>query len=326
MKRVVVCVLVLGFALAAMAVPALGAPVTDVRDAVDFNCVTLSTSGGTAFLQISTRPDGGVFTTIWHPGDSPEDEPWLTGNSQDVVFAGSTLQATVPLFDLDNGVEYGNGVVDAVVTAAGEPQTFTSRSGQGNTRSRSTTTITPGAATGTYTVAGVGTFDLSACSVELLHIESFRTNPAAYVENLAPHLEIVCEFAGATGSVFLYAEGFMPGDRGSVETSVWHVPDGSEEPNLGGGGLATLTRSTFDAAIDLYDAVGEPLGVAVVDAQFVVVDRARTVLRDGAATYTVRSEFLGLAGTLTMPDGQHFPLDTCGGAREYGQQRLRPAA
>ena len=312
-------------ALMVSASEAGAAPVRSAYDALDLNCEALTSPGGTAFLQVSTRPDGGAFTTVWRPGDDPlTDDPWLSGAGEQVTTAGSSVTAGIPLLDLENGNDHGTALVDALVTPSGQASTSTSTSRQGNVRNRTTTTTTPGEVAGSLTVPGAGVFALENCVAEISNVESFTTNPAAYVENLAAHVAVECTFEDTDGDVHLQVEGLMRGDRGSMEVSIWEDRDGSEEPVLFGDGLATLTRTTLSATADLTDTSGTPLGTATVDARVSVVDRHRARVSDGPATSTVRAEHLRLDGLLSLPDGRSFALEGCSAVREQGQQRLHP--
>jgi hypothetical protein len=314
--------LVVGAALPAMAAPAS----KSVTEAVDVACPQLeATDGSAAYLGLSTRPDGGAFATVWRPGGAP-DEPWLSGATQDVSFDGTRLRGSIPLVDVEAGTDHGVAVYDVVITPTGEPQTTRTRGGEGNVQSHLRSTITPAAASGTFTVPGVGTFELEGCAVDLVTLVSLVTDPAAYVQNLATHVEISCTFDGASGDVHLYAEGFLPGDRGAVEISIWQVADGSETVELGGSGEAALTRSSLTASVELVDVSGEPAGTAELAAALSVTGRSRTVATGAGVTNTVRSEALHLLGTLSLVDGRTFDLAGCDAVREHGQLRVAPTA
>lgn len=327
MKRILLCGLMSVLCVGGPAGPALAAPVRMVSHAASLMCPLLAGPGGTANLFVGYTEDGSLASsTVWRPGDTPgEDQAWLEGVSEEPVVDGSALHVTIGLFDQSAGLGV-EGVVDAVLAPDGSATTVTERRRDGNTWSRSSVTTTPATVTGTYSVPGVGVFDLSACVAELIRVEDFSTQPPAYVVG-SRYVEMSCQFDSGDEDVAVFAWELTRSGEAAGDLSLAVFPHvGGEESSYFGSGPVTISRRSISGAVALTDSSDTPVGTATVTAQLSVADVERIRSTEDGTTSSGRIETLAIDGTLTMPDGRILSLDGCTATRATGLFRTHPGA
>ena len=330
MKRIALCVVMVAVVLGGSTQPAFSLPLQSVEEGASLFC-SLSSDQGTGNLSIGYSEDGYyVTTTVWRAGDTPgEDQPWLEGWLEsfgtDVVLDGTALHATIPLYNFETEGEE-QGVAHAVLTASAEPTKWGFRNRVANAWREERFTKTPATATGTYTVAGLAQFALSGCVGELLRTEYFGTEPAAEVRNFG-FFEMSCRIDSGVEEIVVSA--WSDSRRGRVrgELVVVVFPDeGCEFAAYGGGGTATISRTSIRGTVALTDDSGVRFGTATVTARLSVLDVERGRSTDGGYTSSYRRDTLGVDGTLALPDGRTFDLAGCPATRLTGLSRITPGS
>jgi len=332
MKRVVgtaaVAALVVGVVAAA---PASAAPVRETVETASLACPALTSPAGTASLFMGYGEEGPELTSaVWHPGDPPEqDKPWFVAWEGTPTLQGSRLHVDVTLTDF--GAETTTtGQVDAVLSPNGSSTTVKQRSRFGNTWQVTTTTSTPVTVTGTYRILGVGSFNLSSCVGELLHVASFGTRPATYVENYN-EVSVGCEMNSGDEDVLVIAGALTRRGHVTAELSVGVLPrDGGEFAGFWGDGSGILTRRSVTGSLMLQTNTDEDrvdVGTATVSAHLARTDVHQTRETEGRTTTTFRLETMRVTGTVKLPDGRRLQLENCTGNRltvAYREHSMRP--
>ena len=312
------------------AAPASGAPVRKTVETAGLACPALTSSAGTASLFIGYSVEGPYFSSeVWRPGDSPEqDKSWFVAWDGEPVLEGSRLRVSVTLTDF--GVEETTtGRVDAVLSPAGPSKTTKERQRFGNTWQVTTTTSTPARVSGSYRIAGVGSFDLSSCVGELLHVSTFGTRPAAYVESYS-EVDVGCEMNTGDEDVVVIGTALTRRGHVTADLSVLVIPhNGGEFAGYWGDGSGTLTRRSLTGSVILQTNVeADPVevGTATVSARLARVDVHQSRSTEGRTTTTFRFETMRVAGTVKLHDGRVVPLENCAASRLTIAYREQPSS
>ena len=321
-----VAALLLGVAVA----PVVAAPVRQTIETASLACPVLTGPAGTASLSVGYGEGGTYFTSeVWRPGDSPErDKPWFVAWEGDPVLQGSRLHVDVTLTDF--GTETSTtGRVDATLSPTGSSTTVRERHRVGNTWEVITTTSTPAAVSGSYNIRGVGSFDLSSCVGELLHVSTFGTRPATYVENYS-EASVGCEMSTGDEDIVVIADALTRRGHVTAEVSVGVSPhDGDELAGFWGDGSGILTRRSLTGSVMLQTNTEDErvdVGTATVSARLARTDIRQTRTTEGRTTTTFRFETMSVTGTLKLPDGRLLQLHDCTGNRLTVAYREHPTS
>ena len=328
MKKLMWGAAIAALAFGGSAAPANGAPIRHTVETVTLACPSLTSPAGTAALFVGYGEEGPYFSSeVWRPGEFPEqDKPWYVAWDGEAELHGLTLMVSTTLTDF--GTEtWTTGQVSATLSPAGPSTTVKERRRSGNTWQVTTTTQTPATVTGRYAIDGVGSFDLSSCVGEILHISTFGTNPAAYVWSYSEAF-VGCQMDTGSEDIVVSADAVTRRGRSTADLGVVVFPHvGGEWAAYYGDGAGILTRRSLTGSVTLKTNSEEDpvdVGTASVSAHLARVGVQQTQETEGGTTTTLRFETMRVAGTLRLPDGRVLPLENCSAARVTVKSLERP--
>ena len=201
---------------------------------------------------------------------------------------GSTLEITFGVYGFTDGdfeepsalVFIGDGTLAALLTPAGDPETFRGNDQYGNHHFRSSGSCQRYEVAGSLALPTGISFDLAGCETFRMTDEWFNNNPANSVSH-SSELQLSCGWSTEDGYVGLFASETDFGTRADlwVETG---------DNFLYGGGSVSLSRSTFDATFDLYPKWDEAVPPATASASAVLTTLDRISESRSSATAASR--------------------------------------
>ena len=188
----------------------------------------------------------------------------------------------------------GEGTLTALLTPAGDPETFGGNDQYGNHHFRSSSSYQAYEVSGSLELPTGISFDLAGCQAFRMTDEWFNNNPANSVSH-SSELQLSCSWSTEDGYVGLIASETALGTKADlwVETA---------DDFLYGSGSVSLSRSAFEATFDLYSKYdeSEPAGSASASAVLTTLDRLSQSEEFGDSRFTVKGVLLGVAGSLTV--------------------------
>jgi len=220
-------------------------------------CGELMSDAGTAYATAWLSDRGETFADLgfWAAPATRETSPvtWA-GWSNDTLMSddGSTLKITFGVYGFNEGdvddpsdlVFIGDGTLTALLTPAGDAETYSGNDQFGNHHSRSSGSFQAYAVTGSLDLPTGISFDLAGCEAFRMTDKWFSNNPAKSVSH-SSELHVSCGWSTEDGYVGLVASETALGTKADLwlETA---------DSFLYGSGSASLNRSAFEAAFDLY--------------------------------------------------------------------------
>jgi hypothetical protein len=306
------CALVVAVAIPASA--AAGRVFKETDHSVNLYCDGIIDTSGTwfAFAGVGISDQSGAFGGLdaWH-ALVPSGAPDITSNPDQPVAAtwdGSILSGSIPVVDVASGDALGDATFSATLTPLGEPSFFSDSFRDGNRHIRFDGTSQPFQPSGTLSLPGGVTFDLSNCYADESTVTFSATNPNAYTASYSQRF-VGCELsntAGDTGNIFID----LSGDFLFVDAQV----------SLAGS--TSLIGATYEGppytdpltvALQTYDPeTGEPTadgGSLTLSAT--ATDQTFTeLLRNANARRLTKGTVIDIEGTLTIA-GHTFDLGAC---------------
>lgn len=233
---------------------------------------------------------------FWAGQTTPVGEPTLVTNFEGVAggsASASSLSITIPLIDTATGEPDGVATVDAVLSRAGDPEPFEFRDRFGNHQIRESGTFQPMIVTSGALTIGGGSFSLVGCAGSIVELTHFETQPDSTTFH-EQDMFAFCDLSAGETTGFLdvfadangtYAELFI---FSPVSLSGFTVE-------------ATFTLDTFSATIPMFDAAGEQVQDATVDASVIAGDVLRTKRRSQMGIATGTQQNLTIEGTVSVP-------------------------
>jgi hypothetical protein len=338
MPRATVPILVA--AVAVLAIPMSASAAKPIRDSSTYThlyCPDLASDAGSAYVGAFIGEEGAsADLAFWSaPADPDSTPPTWNGYSTDVVLGadGSTLEIRFNVYEPNESdtpdepvdpadptpapsapttadttdeeptepVIVGEGTLSATLTPSGDPGSDRFRDRYGNHQYRFDSTWQQLSVTGTLALPNDIAFDLTGCEAFRESSSVFATDPKVSTGHWSS-LRLSCEWwtDGVAASLFAYA------DARGASTDMW-VEDASG--SYYGWNAASLTKSAFDASVELYSAKedeSESAGSAAASASLETGDRFSEVIQDGARI-TVKGTYLSVDGSLTIetPEGTH---------------------
>lgn len=310
--------LLIAASLPAMASAAAPERVTDTQ--TELACETLGAEAGTVSLYVGVSETYGTYAQLafWaSPAVQYEDPPtWFsTDSSVDLSADGTSILASFALVEFvdpeepvgsvepsavaPGGDPVGTATLAAALTAAGEPETFSSAGRDGNRRYSIEGVFQQLTADGTLELPGDIVFDdLSGCWASRTSIQLFATNPDAWVSRFDDR-SLSCMWMDETSTVELHGVSFDTGAYSEV-----YVADASGFA-WGFTDSAVLTTSEFSAsvALEAYDESSDTwtaAGTANASAALTTGDRINDLYREGDSKVRVQGVSLVADGSLTI--------------------------
>jgi hypothetical protein len=321
MRRAIALIAGLLLATATLPGTALGAPANHFSDTqTRVVCEELTSDAGTAFLFVGVSQEFGSFAQLgfWaSPADPATDPPtWISGSSA-VLLEGTTLTATIEMFEFLEvdpeeppfGDPVGDATLEATLTPIGDPQPYSFEDRSGNHVVRRQGVVQELSVAGTLELPEDISFDLASCSAAVESFTIFENSPASSVQRFSS-VQLFCSWQTADGFVDLFAVNDEIGGFSDL-----FVADASGD--YFGSGDSTLTHVSFEATWDLFpageDGELDPVGSANASAVLTPTgERINDTFRFGNTKIHVTGEVLAVDGTLelTTPGGsQSLPMD-----------------
>lgn len=287
--------------------PVSAAPAQRVSDTehILFCPELMNASGATVFLVVGVSEQFGSFAdaAYWPTGAPPPDDPaWIAlGAEADVD--GASLNATILMVEYvpspdepPFGDPVGEAVVQASLTAIGDPQAYRFGEAFGNQQFRREGVVQPYSVTGTLTLPNdAGTFDLSTCEGWSDTYTQFSNAPASFVARFSS-FDLNCGWETELGFIGLSAAA----DEFGGYTDLF-VFDGEDAYFGMPTGDVTFTPSAFEASYEIVsEATGDPAGSATASATLTEAGRINERFASGSSkTHVVGVQYL-VSGSLSV--------------------------
>lgn len=270
-------------------------------------CGALESDAGTAYVSAWLSDRGETFADLgfWAAPATRETSPvtWAGWSNASLMSTdGSTLEITFGVYGFNEGdvddpsdlVLIGEGTLTALLTPAGDPETFGGNDQYGNHHYRSSSSYQAYEVSGSLELPTGISFDLGGCDAFRMTDEWFNNNPANSVSH-SSELQLSCSWATEHGFVGLIASETALGTKADlwVETA---------DDFFYGSGSVGLSRSAFEATFDLYSEYdeSEPAASASASAVLTTLDRLSQSEEFGDSRFTVKGLVLGVAGSLSV--------------------------
>ena len=272
-------------------------------------CDDLQSAAGSAYVNAWISDSGETFADLgfWAaPAQPGESHVTWTGWTNDGLMSvdGSSLEITFGVYSTDGDSEapsdlefVGDATFSAVLTPAGEPETYRSNDQTGNSHTRSSGSWQRFDVAGSLTLPDAISFDLGSCEIASSTEHWFSNQPTHSVSH-SSELGLTCGWETDDGYVSLFA---VSQDFGAVST-LW-ISSGEEF--LFGAGTASISPSAFDATYDLYPGWDEadPVGTASASAVLTTMQRVSSSQVFGDSRFTAKGVQLAVSGSLTIDTG-----------------------
>jgi hypothetical protein len=327
--------LLLGTLVATLITPVTVVAATSEHNSQTFSslyCPDLQSEAGHTTVGASFLDDGYASADLafWATPADPNDSPitWV-GYSNSTVMSpdGTAVEIDFDVYDSNGGdvddesdlVLIGEATLTATLAPTGDPENFRFQDKSGNRNYRTTGSRQGLAVSGSLSLPQEIGFDLSGCSASRVAETNFSNNPAASVDHWSS-LQLSCGWETDDGYASLWASSDVNGSQ----VEVW-ISDSDEV--VVGYGPATLTRTAFEATVDLVSGweETEPVGTASARADLATAARISETSQFGTTRYTLKGVRLAVAGSLTIETergSQSFDMTdaSCQAADERGSQ------